>query len=305
MFKKILIPLDGSLRSEQALGLVNKLFTAKDIELLLLEATGSTTSAYPIYGAGAEGFAQIIPEYRKSQVDQYVGTVTEATRTWAPNVRGYSMVGQPDEAIIEIAESEDVDLIVMVTHGYDALERLLLGSVTEKVIREAPCPVLAVRDGHLPKHMLIALDGTPFSETILDPAFELARLIKADVTLTRVDVPADDLDMREVNELSKVDRKLADTLLIHHNSRSEFYLDDLRKQFLQDQTEIEIKIDYDVEYGKPSKRLPKVAERHGCDLIAMATHGRKGLKRLFSRSVTEDVMHQTKTAMLVLHPTES
>lgn len=302
MFKKILIPLDGSLRSEQALSLVSKLFPADDRILILLEATGDSNIAYPIYGAGAEGYAQMIPEYKKQQVEEYVKAVAAETRAWAPEVVGYSIMGKPDEAIIEVAKQEEVDLIVMVTHGYGALERLLLGSVTEKVIRDAPCPVLAVRDDHVPSHMLIALDGTPFSESILEPAFALARLIKADVTLARVDVPADDLDMREVETLSKIDRELADTLLVHHNSRSEFYLDDIRQRFLTHKEKIEIRVDYDVDYGKPGLQLPKVAKRHNCDLIAMATHGRKGIKRLFNRSVTEEVMHQTETAMLVLHP---
>lgn len=305
MFKRILIPLDGSLRSEQALELVSKLFADDDIELILLEATGSPTVTYPIYGAGMEGYVYPIPEYKKADADKYVGSIAEATRSWAPHVRGVSMLGRPDEAIIEVAKSENVDLIIMVTHGYDAFERLLLGSVTEKVIRDASCPVLAIRDGHLPKHMLIALDGTQFSEAILEPAFALAQLIGADVTLARVDVPADDLNMRELAELSTIDRKLADTLVIQHNSRSEFYLDDLRSRYLRDDAKSEktkINIDYDVEHGKPRLRLPKVAERHGCDLIAMATHGRKGLDRFFNRSVTEDVMHHTQTAMLVVHP---
>ncbi|MFK7804475.1 MAG: universal stress protein [Anaerolineae bacterium] len=303
MFKKILIPLDGSYRSEQALDLVGKLFSTDEIELILLEATGEAELSFPIYAAGVDGYMQGLPEYKKARVDEYVTSVTSKTRSWAPNVRGYSMLGKPEDAIVEIANTEEIDLIIMVTHGYAAFERLLLGSVTEKVIRDAPCPVLAVRDGHLPKHMLIALDGSPFSETMLEPAFELARLIQSDVTLARVDLPADDLHLSDVSELRQIDPKLADTLLIHHNSRSEFYLDDIRKRFMDSLDEgVEIKVDYDVDYGKPGVRLPAIAERQGCDLIAMATHGRKGMQRFFKRSVTEDVMHHTETAMFVLHP---
>ena len=71
MFKKILIPLDGSLRSEQALNLVSKLFPAEERTIILLEATGDSNIAYPIYGAGVGGYAQMIPEYKKQQVDEY------------------------------------------------------------------------------------------------------------------------------------------------------------------------------------------------------------------------------------------
>ncbi|MFK7804888.1 MAG: universal stress protein [Anaerolineae bacterium] len=302
MFKKILVPLDGSMRAEQALGLVGRIMPANDIELILLEATGDPILAYPLYGSSVDGYVQIIPEYKKTKVDQYVDTVTKVTRTWAPNVRGYSMLGKPDEAIVEVAIKEDVDLIVMVTHGHTGLARLLFGSVTELVIRDAPCPVLAVRDGHLPKHMLIALDGTPFSETILDPAFALAKLIKADITLGRVDVPAEDIDLREVDEIRKIDEGLADSLLYTDNNRSNSYLNNLLKGFESEASELKIKLDYDVDYGPVGTRLPKMAERNECDLIAMATHGRKGLDRLWNKSVTEEVMHHTETAMFILHP---
>lgn len=303
MFKKILIPLDGSMRAEQALGLVGKIFPDNDFELILLEATGETNSPYPLYSAGTDGYVQIVPEYKRENVDEYVDAVTQATRTWVPNVRGFSMLGKPDEAIVKLATEEEVDLVIMVTHGHAGLARLLFGSVTELVIRDAPCPVLAVRDGHLPKHILIALDGTPFSETILEPAFALAKLIKADITLGRVDIPAEDIDLREVAEIRKIDGGLANSLLFNNNNRSNFYLDNLRKRFEDEADELNIKLDYDVDYGPAvGTRLPMMAKRNKCDLIAMSTHGRKGLDRFWNRSVTEDVMHHTQTAMLILHP---
>lgn len=303
MFKKILIPLDGSMRAEQALGLVGKIFPANDFELILLEATSDANSSYPLYSAGVDGHIQIIPEFKKEKADEYVNTVTQAARTWIPNVRGFSMLGKPDAAIVELATEEEVDLIIMVTHGHAGLARLLFGSVTELVIRDAPCPVLAVRDGHLPKHMLIAVDGTPFSETILEPAIALAKLIRADVTLARVDVPADEIDLREVSEIRKIDEGLADSLLYNNNNRSIFYLDNLLSRLENEVNELNIKLDYDVDYGAAvGTRLPKMAERNQCDLIAMATHGRNGLDRFWNRSVTEDVMHHTDTAMLILHP---
>ena len=178
MFKKILIPLDGTMRAEQALGLVGKIFPENNFELILLEAVENVNSPYPLYGSGVDGYVQIIPEYKKEQVDEYVETVTQGVRTWLPDVRGFSVKGKPDEAIVNVANQEEVDLIIMVTHGHSGLARLLFGSVTELVIRNAPCPVLAVRDGHLPKHMLISVDGSPFSESILEPAFALAEWTK-------------------------------------------------------------------------------------------------------------------------------
>ncbi len=299
MYNKILIPLDGTLRAEQALQLVNRFFV--DAELILLETTGNTTQAFPIYGAGVHGYIEPLPEVKKARNDEYVASVADRTRNWATNVRGYSLIGPPDIKIVEVAEAEEVDLIVMVTHGYDRFERLLFGSVTQKVIRDAPCPVLAVRDGELPEHMLIALDGTPFSEEILEPAFKLAKLLRLDVTLARVDMPKDDISYADVASIREIDSELAELVLSTHNSRAEFYLDDIRKRYLDSVAGIDIKIDYDVDYGDPAARLPAIAKFHDCDLIAMATHGRKGIEYWLKGSVTEKVMHKTDVAMLILH----
>lgn len=55
------------------------------------------------------------------------------------------MIGDPAEAIIQLAEADDVDFVVMGTHGRTGLTRLLMGSVAEAVVRRAPCPVLTVK----------------------------------------------------------------------------------------------------------------------------------------------------------------
>lgn len=298
MFTKILIPLDGTLLSEQALELAEKLFapTEKNIKVVLLESTADAT----FYLGIPHRNTLSVPEHRKEQIDKYIGKTAEITRSWAKDVEEITMIGKPENTIILTAKQEQVDLIVMFTHGYGAFERLLVGSVTEKIIREAPCPVLVTQDGNIPNHMLIALDGTPFSETILDPAFALAELINADVTLVHIDEDTNDLDMKQVAELSKTNRELAQTLLAAHNTETEHYLDSIYQRYIGKVKGVKINID--IGYGKPAIQLPKVADQHSCDLIAMATHGRKGIDRLWSRSVTEGVMHETKAAMLVLHP---
>lgn len=298
MFKKILIPLDGTLPSEKALNLAEKLFATKekDIEVVLLESTADAT----FYLGVPSGDKPTVPAHRLAKIDEYIGETAEIARSWAKNVKEITMIGKPENTIILTAKQEQVDLIIMFTHGYGAFERLLVGSITDKIVREVPCPVLATRDGDVPSHILIALDGTSFSETILDPAFALAQFIKADVTLVHIDEVADEINMQQVAELSETNRELATTLLATHNTKSEHYLDEIYQRYTRQNDEI--KVDYDVGYGKPSAEILQVAKHHKCDLIAMATHGRQGIDRIWHKSITEDVMHHTKTAMLVLHP---
>ncbi|MFK7804882.1 MAG: universal stress protein [Anaerolineae bacterium] len=301
MFKKILVPLNGSLHAEQALELVKKLWPKNEFELVLLEATGNPNLVYSVYGFGTTSYVQVSPGCLIKNSD-YIKNITEKTEHWAPQVEGFVKFDTAERAIIDVAVHEDVDLIVMVTHDYKGFERLLFKSVTEQVIRDAPCPVLAIRDGHIPKHMLIAVDGTPFSETILEPAFELAKLIKADITLARVDRVRNPLRDRDVAEIKRFDPNLADAVLYNSGQEANLYLKALWRHYLDEADEIKVNLDFDLARGRPEDRLAEMAERNGCDLIAMATHGRKGLDRFWNRSVTEDVIRQTETAMLVLHP---
>ena len=303
MFKKILVPLDGSVRAEQALALVWKLLPPAELDLILLEVTEAPNMIFPLDTVGIDGYVHFTSEEILRKVDEYIGEVTDKVRAWSPKVRGVHLDGNPDEAIVDIATKEEVDLIVMVTHGYKGIERFLFGSVTEKVIRDAPCPVLAIRDGHLPNHILISLDGTPFSETILEPALALARLVKAKVTLARVDVPEEDLSLRDVQSIRQFDKGLAESMLYYENQKEETYLEDIRGRLMRDPANADLDLDIEVDRGAPGVRLPIIAKRVNSDLIAMATHGRKGIDRFFNRSVTENVMHHTEVAMLVLHPT--
>ncbi|MFK7804890.1 MAG: universal stress protein [Anaerolineae bacterium] len=300
MFKKILVPLDGSFHAEHALALVKKLFSSQSCELVLVEANDSLSTAHSVHGEGMYSARSVTPEYNAERSNKFLNEAAESANKWADRVHVFSLPGAVDQVIIEVAEKEKVDLIVMVTHGYAGLKRLLLGSVTEKVIRLAPCPVLAIRDDHIPKHFLIAVDGTPFSETILNPAYLLARLIKADITFARIHIASDDINMQDLAALRMFDPELAHAVMQGHNNRTESYLKDLANRYTK--KSYQIRVDYDIESGPPAARLAKMAKRNGCDLIAMATHGRNGIKRFLEGSITEDVMHRAETAMLVIHP---
>lgn len=255
MFKKILIPLDGSLRAEQALELVKKLSPKNKFELILLEATSNLNFVYSVYGHGPHSYVHVSSDLLKKD-DEYIKSVTEKTEKWAPDVESHLKFNMADRAIIETAIQEDVDLIIMVTRGYSGLERFLLSSVTEKVIREAPCPVLAVLDGHIPNHMLIAVDGTKFSETILEPAFALAELIKADITLTRVDIPKKQLRPIDVSEIRRFDPALADSVIYNQSNEADLYLKALHRKYSNEAEEINVMLDYDLARGRPGDHLP-------------------------------------------------
>jgi nucleotide-binding universal stress UspA family protein len=140
---KVLHPTDFSDCAEQAQALAVDLVGKLGGEIVLLQVLIET----PLYGEGVLSTAQIQSVY-------------DAQRKWAEETlearaadlshRGIKascrlQAGVPFEVIVKIAEEERADMILMGTHGRSGLNRVLLGSVAERVIRLAPCPVLTVR----------------------------------------------------------------------------------------------------------------------------------------------------------------
>ena len=136
---RILHPTDFSECAEQAEAQATWLARSLGAELILLHVSAQA----PLY---AEGTMRM-KEVRK---------VFDAERQWAEETlkgradragaRSKVTVGEPSGEIVRVAAEEGADLIVMGTHGRGGLPRLLLGSVADRVIRTAPCPVLTVRE---------------------------------------------------------------------------------------------------------------------------------------------------------------
>lgn len=191
----------------------------------------------------------------------------------------------PAEAIIGYADDHDVDLVVVGTRGRRGLQRLLIGSVSEEVLREAPCPVLTVRGTeHVApawavRNILVPIDFSEASEEALRHAKELALTYGAQLTLLHaveeVVYPSayglEPIDLPGPEVVERVEKSLAQ--LVHNQVGYEHVV-----------------IDATIGYA-PSVILDR-AERDDVDLIVIATHGRSGLDRVLLGSVTERVVRQ-------------
>jgi nucleotide-binding universal stress UspA family protein len=147
-YSKILIPLDGSELSEEALEAALPLAKAFGSELMFLGVLDLTAGMYDVY---SEAFN---PVDLRAQLEKFLESALDRAKTRAENAglraRRFLRVGVPHEEVAALSGEERVDLIVMTTHGRKGLSHLLLGSVTEKVIRTAPCPVLVIRPAEPP-----------------------------------------------------------------------------------------------------------------------------------------------------------
>ena len=215
---------------------------------------------------------------------------------------GYTMnIG---DAIAFEASSADCDLIVMGTHAREGLNRLLMGSVSERVSRVAKVPVLLLRgeEGKTPsvmfKHILVPIDGSKTSTRALGRAKELAQKLKAQIHLVHVvpDVPLPIGD--PIGGYSAFDfTTLAQSLEMTGKQTLEQAIELLKPLV----PELHL---HHAHGDKVQSLILETVKEHKIDLIVMGTHGYGGLSYLLLGSVAQAVSHHANVPVLLVRATE-
>jgi nucleotide-binding universal stress UspA family protein len=135
---KILYPTDFSTTGRPALEMATSLARDRQAKLLIVHVEEPPMA----YGGGEFYYGALEPDH--VELERMLKEVVPADS--AVPVEHRLIVGSPAESIVYLAEKENVDLIVMPTHGRTGLARLLMGSVAEEVVRKAKCPVLTVKN---------------------------------------------------------------------------------------------------------------------------------------------------------------
>jgi nucleotide-binding universal stress UspA family protein len=154
LYSRILVPLDGSELGERGLRQAEELARALGATMHLLQVISRHLEFETIHGGGMQVTPQLF-EYSREQAErvinaqiargqEYLKRLAAQIKESGVGVETALREGAASEKILEYAAEQDVDLIVMSTHGYGGLRRLLLGSVTDKVVRSSEVPVLVV-----------------------------------------------------------------------------------------------------------------------------------------------------------------
>lgn len=151
MYNKILLTSDGSKNSEFAIEHALQIASDEGAEVIVLhvvdkkhlsniheDAIGET-NFYEYTDKVLNDFEKVIQELESEKEEQYKVKITKLARQ-----------GRPCDVIIKVCKEEDIDMIVMSNSGKNKVDRFLLGSVTEKIIREAPVPVLVIPANYSP-----------------------------------------------------------------------------------------------------------------------------------------------------------
>jgi len=192
----------------------------------------------------------------------------------------------PASVILKYAGENEIDLIVMGTHGRRGLGHLFLGSVAEEVVRHASCPVFTVREKETPKpveaveKILVPLDFSEHAKTALRQALDMAEAYDAGLQL---------LHVVEDNLHPYFHMAGTRSILELHPDIEEKSMEVMKKTFAEINGR-HIPATFHVAVGHAAQEINQFAEDQDTDLIVIATHGLTGLEHLLMGSVTEKVV---------------
>lgn len=287
MYQRILVPVDGSKLSESALPYAQQLAKAFNAGIDLVYAIESSQDVK-------------IPENITQEAQQDAETYLQGTAASLPqesNPKYQIKNGNPAEVIIDQAESVPNTLVVMATHGYTGLKRVLLGSVAHKVVQVIDTPILLIPAGAKSptggpvelRTAIIPLDGSDLAEHILPPIMEFCRALNLKLILARAYNPIFPGSSIRMHDISQIVHDAAENYL---------------REKATDLGEICGK---DVKYmtlrGVPSEQITDFAVETPNSLTAMCTHGRHGPGRWLLGSVTEAVIRCSEEPVLVIRGT--
>lgn len=271
MFERILVPTDGSGPANAALEYAGEIAAAEDTIVHVLYVLDPAEDP-----ADAE-------------------TPLANSREWAGDA-GAPVIdeihtGEPRDAILDYADSRDVDAIVMGTRGRRGVGRLLLGSVTEEVVRDATVPVLVVRGASEVRRrypfetIVVPVDGSDHAENALDRASSIARHHDATVHVLSV------IDVTPAGADERSDLRL---------DRLEGYAQSVVDDGIAAAEREGVDTVGTIRYGSTARTIGTYADTQDADLLVMGTHGRSGIDRLLLGSVTERVLRTATVPVLTV-----
>ena len=287
MYDTILVPTDGSEGAAGAAGHARSLATAFDSEVHLLSVVDERAYSNVLVDLDAESVRDALESRADEAVADLADRVTDA------GVPCHTAVehGIPNEAITAYADAHDVDLVAMGTHGRTGLDRVLLGSVAERVVRTSAVPVLTCRSGPAEgagyDDVLVATDGSEQAAAALDHAVAMAERYDATVhALSVVDVGAlggaYDLGAGVPSVLEALSEVCEDAVADVAERCDDRSVDVVTR----------------VAQGVPHRVIREYVEDEGIDLVTMGTHGRTGLQRYLVGSVAERVVRTSEVPVL-------
>jgi nucleotide-binding universal stress UspA family protein len=262
--ERILVTTDGSTESEHAFAAMMPVVRSYEPEVAVLYVLDHPEASF--------------------QPPARVAKACSALRASGVNAHLEIREGKPADEIVRLGNR--MDLIVMATHGRGGFKRLLMGSVTESVIRRSEIPVLVTRPGTPVRswnRLVVALDGSPRSEQILEDVVPLARRLKASVDVVQSAMLP--ITMSGIGDIPGVQ--------IHEDPTP--YLERVKSRLATEAVEAKVA----ALEGRAGAEILRYVEERGASLLCMTTHGRTGLSRALMGSIADELIRHAPCPVLL------
>jgi len=302
MYRKIVVPLDGSELAEGILPHVGELIRERDSQVYLLSIVPTMRGVLPpVVDWRPKGEEQ---QRVEQELREYLRKVAQRLEPVAAEVQIHVRFGRPADEVLAFAEDVEADLIAMTTHGRSGIRRWIFGGVAEQVLRAALCPVLLVRAGAEPprtayRRILVPLDGSELAEQALP--YLKALIQRGETRIFLVSVLTTGLGERTVALLTSYPPglQLSTTALHYAEVELKRYLRSVAT-VLRDHGAI---THVEVRQGSPADEVLTYAADVEADLIGMTTHGLSGLSRWVYGNVAAKVLQGAHCPVLLVRPT--
>jgi nucleotide-binding universal stress UspA family protein len=292
--KRILYATDLSPISEPAWDEARQLGRLFDAEILVLHAV-------PLVMLPLEGYFpphmydELVQSARRdaeARFDRLLGSVPGS----GLKVRIQLEDGPPADRILKVANDEQADIVIVGTHGRAGIQRAILGSVADRLIRQAPCPVVTVqpelgaKPGAKIRRICYATDFSPTARAAWPWVVSIASAADAEIDLVHVTfspVPDRHLSAEALGQIAHT---------LHEQGRLE------AERFLEKSPAPGGRINVHLSHGDPGEQIVHQAQVRSADLIVMGTHGWSGLVRWMLGSVAHHVIQTAPCPVLTVAP---
>ncbi len=294
MYERILVPTDGSTHSLRAAAHGAYLARHFDASIRLLHVVDVQRAA-GVFDAGGieEQFVDYLLEQGQSVLDE-TATALQGLKAIDRAV----VEGEPADTLLDDIDADGADLVAMGTHGRRGLRRYLVGSVTERVVRRAPVPVLTVRAtdrSHVAggyDDVLIPTDGSTAAEAAVEHGLGVAERAGARVHSVFV---VNEGELRHVPE---------DVSGAQLRRRVDAIGADATERIAAAAEERGLEAHTDERDGPPASDLLAHVDEEGIDLVAMGTAGQTGPSRFLLGSTAERIIRHAEVPVLAVNTRE-
>ncbi len=293
MLKRILVPLDGSNLGELALNYATELARSMNSEIYLVSVCDQVNEKY----------RNMCNVYLEKVSEEVCSSLRGAIIL--PKVKTIVVDGQPDTKILDYAGENEINLIVMVSHGHSGIMPWATGSTSRKIIQKSVIPILLIRASEdvdkkqssgLFRKILVPLDGSTMSEGVLPYVKEIAARMKSEIILLRV------LEQgQHVRTIGGLD----------HFAYTHQQVEEMRQEtvtYLNEINQILSKEGFTVKTvaktGDVAQIIIETTIQESIDIVAMSSHGKSAAIKWVLGSVSGKILESGKKPLLLIRPSE-